>query len=110
ATSWNVGPLPAGQTVYARIWTQTSAGFSSNMTSDISFTATARAATFIYPPNGQTNVDGTQAFQWTKAYAPAYKLTIGTTSGGSDVLSTGDLTTTSYTVSGSTLAGSTGSR
>jgi hypothetical protein len=45
-------------------------------------------ATFTYPTQGQTNVDTSQAFAWTPvAVAQGYRVTVGTTAGGSDLMS-----------------------
>ena len=61
-----------------------------------------------YPKNGATGVDATKPFTWpSDPNATSYRLTIGTTQGSSDVLDSGQITGTSYSVhglpSGSTL-------
>src|ERR1700737_1053044 len=64
-TSYKVPALPGNQTLYARVWTQTSAGWT--LYQDITFTAASAKATFIYPVNGQQNVSISTPFRWTAA-------------------------------------------
>jgi hypothetical protein len=57
------------------------------------------AATFIYPANGQQNVNIATPFQWTPVSgALGYYLYVGTTPGGKDLVNTGVIQTTSYHV------------
>ena len=57
-----VPALPAGPTLYARIYSLI--GGSWNNYEDVSFTA-QNAVSFTYPSAGQTNVDTTRPFTWT---------------------------------------------
>jgi hypothetical protein len=95
ATSWLVQSLPAGTSLWGRIWTK----YTSNwLYQDINFT-TAPSATLISPLNGQTNVSTRPTFQWTSAPgALKYYLYVGTTQGANNVVNTGETQTTSYTV------------
>ena len=100
-TSYQVPALPANQTLYARVWTQTSAGWTlyQDITFTTGFTTTQGKATFIYPVDGQQNVNTSTPFQWTPASgALGYQLYIGTTIGISDLVNSGVLHTTSYQV------------
>jgi hypothetical protein len=94
-TSWPVQSLPAGASLWARIWTK----YSSNwLYQDINFTA-APSATLISPLNGQTNVSALTTFQWRSAPgAQRYYLYVGTTQGAKDVVNTGEIQGTTYTV------------
>ena len=95
ATSWQAQSLPAGASLWGRIWTK----YSSNwLYQDINFT-TAPSAALISPSNGQTNVSPGTTFQWTSAPgATAYYLYVGTTQGAKDVVNTGAIQGTTYTV------------
>src|SRR5579884_4319582 len=95
-TSRMVPALPAGVTLYARIYTQTSSGW---LYQDITFTAAQGQAMFTFPLNGQQNVDTSKPFQWTPAPgALAYNLNVGSTLGGADLLNTGPTQATSYQI------------
>src|SRR5579884_2612449 len=101
ATSYQIAPLAAGMTVYARIWTQTSAGW--QLYQDISFITGQARATFIYPINGQQNVDTTIPFSWTPipgSTVLGYYLYVGTSVGAKDLINSGVIQATSRTVSG----------
>src|SRR5207302_10744564 len=76
-TSYQVPPLPIGQTVWARIWTDVSGVWTYQ---DISFTTGALSrAYFSYPANGAQNVDPTVPFSWYAVpNAQAYTLFVGT--------------------------------
>jgi 6-phosphogluconolactonase (cycloisomerase 2 family) len=99
-TSYQVGALPAGETLYARIYTEIGGSYSNY--EDVSFTAAAPAiANFTYPTSGQTGVDATLPFTWsTSPGAQGYFLTVGTSQGGDDVVNSGVLSSsqTSYPV------------
>jgi hypothetical protein len=80
--------LPGGQTIYATIMTEAGGIWYS---SGVSFTTSASPvspiATFLYPTNGATNVDGSEAFTWTAVpNAQSYELMLGTTPGDWDIL------------------------
>lgn len=93
-TSWVASVLPAGQTVFARIWTEAGNQWRS---ADISFTV-APIARFIYPPAGGTGVELVSTpVQWTSVPgAQAYELWIGTASGTHDVLDSNQTQATSF--------------
>src|SRR5438093_9251959 len=96
-TSYLAAGLPAGQTLYARIWTKvggvwryTDSTFSASPT--ISLTAA-----ITYPTNGAVNADLSHPIQWTSvANVQAYYLYVGTTAGASDLVNTGELQQTMY--------------
>ena len=95
-TSYLASQLPAGGTVYARLRTRIGSMW---WYQDVSFSAIPYAPRFVYPAQGATGVDPGHAFEWTASQgADAYRLWIGTTPGASDLVSTGALTATSYTV------------
>jgi hypothetical protein len=96
ATSWPVQSLPAGASLWGRIWTKYSGG--NWLYQDINFTV-APSAALISPLNGQTNVSANTTFQWTSAPgALGYYLYVGATQGAKDVVNTGEIQGTSYTV------------
>ena len=95
-TSYLASQLPAGGMVYARLRTRMGSTW---WYQDISFTAIPYAPRFIYPAQGATGVDPGRAFEWTASQgADAYRLWIGTTPGGSDLVSADALTSTAYAV------------
>jgi hypothetical protein len=92
-TSIKVPPLPFGQTLYGTILTEIGGNFSAFQ--GISFSVAPLGATFSYPMDGDTNVDTTKLFTWTKvAGAQGYTVNIGTTPTGTDVLDSGVLPAT----------------
>jgi hypothetical protein len=99
ATSYQVPPLPTGETLWARIWTDTNGTWTYQ---DISFQAGPQShATFTYPANGSSTVNTTNNFTWATApAAQAYYLYIGTSQGASNLVNSGALSasTTSYGV------------
>jgi len=95
-TSFPISGLPPGRTVYARLWTLLAGVW---FYSDSSFSAGLVAPEFIYPYNGATAIDTTQPFTWAApSGAQAHYLQIGTTPGGHDVLDSGEINGTSFTV------------
>jgi hypothetical protein len=96
--SYPVPALPGGQ-LWARVYTYVPGLW---IYSDVSFSVTGAAtAALTRPTNGATNVDTTQAFTWSPVgSASYYGLTVGTTKGGTDLVSTGPLASpqTSYQV------------
>src|SRR5205807_2065184 len=94
STSYQVPPLPAGQTLWARIWTEVGGHWSFR---DASFTAVAPShSSFTYPQNGSTSVDTSKAFTWTSVpSAQAYYVYVGTAQGGQDLVDSGALSTSS---------------
>src|ERR1700680_2728036 len=96
-TSYQVPALPGNKTLYARIWTQTTAGWA--LYQDITFTAASAKATFIYPVNGQQNVSTSTPFQWTAGPSGSYyQFYVGTSVDASNLVNSGALETTSYPV------------
>ncbi len=101
-TSLDVGALPTGQTLHARVYTEENGTFQRYQ--DISFTtdATRAEGLFTNPTAGETGVTAAAPFTWSAAGAgtQGYYLTVGTTVGGFDVANTGTLgvNVTSYQV------------
>jgi hypothetical protein len=99
-TSYLAANLPAGQTLYARLWTK-----AGNLWRYVDSTFTAApsvplSATITFPANGAVNADLSQPVQWTSVpNVQAYYLYIGTTVGAKDLVNTGEILTTSYVVS-----------
>jgi hypothetical protein len=95
-TSYSAQGLPAGRTLWARLWTfegnkQVPAG-------DISFTV---APTFSYPDDGAKNIDPNRPFSWTTdAQATSYRVTVGRERGGAEVLDSGPTTASSLPMQG----------
>jgi hypothetical protein len=95
--------MPPNQVLRARLWT-----FAGGVWrfSDSTFSVSAVAPEFTYPLDGSIGVDAGQPFTWTTArYAQAYKLSIGTSAGGNEVLESGELAGTSYLATGLTTTG-----
>ncbi len=94
ATSVAVSSLPEEQTLYARLATRHNGVW---RYVDSTFTTGIRVAKFLNPLVGVVNVDPGLAFEWMPALdAEAYVLYIGTTWGGSDLVHTGEIMSTSY--------------
>jgi K(+)-stimulated pyrophosphate-energized sodium pump len=88
-TSYQVPTLPAGRPLYARIYSAVDGHWSH---ADISFRAPSAHPAFTWPTHGQTNVGTDRPFSWsTISWATNYWITIGTTEGGAELLSTGTL-------------------
>ncbi len=86
--SYIPGNIPAGQTLYARIYTKLGGAW---RFSDSTFSAATLTSTLIYPANGATNADMSQPFQWTAtAGAQAYYLYVGTTPGAGNIINSGE--------------------
>jgi hypothetical protein len=93
-TSYLAAQLPAGQTVYARLWTKVGGVWRYR---DSTFTVGLFAAMFLHPLDGATGVDLTQPFHWiTLVGAQAYYLYVGRSPGAKDVLDSGEIAGTSY--------------
>src|SRR5205807_1567945 len=97
-----LGPaLPGGRRV-ARIYTKTNNDYSPYQ--DISFSAAPGQAVFTNPTNGQSGVATNTTFAWsTVTAAQGYYLTVGTTTGGYDVINTGTLPASQGTYHGAAL-------
>ena len=97
ATSFSVPALPLNSTLYARIWTNT--GANGWVSQDVSFTAAPGPAAFVYPVNGQQNVNTAKPFQWSSPPgALRYRLYVGTTPGGNDLADSREISATSFSV------------
>ncbi len=99
-TSVTVSELPAnGETLYVRLWSQVDGIWVYN--TDITYTACGMTAAVQSPTPGSTLGSVTETFTWNESGASGYWLWIGTSEGGYDVYSSGDLGTgTSAVVSG----------
>jgi len=94
-------PLPADQTVWARVWTDINGSWRPN---EIAFKV--RGAALVTPVD--TAATTGQTFKWTEiTNAQTYYLYVGTTPGAKDVIDSGETSATSYTAatlpSGATL-------
>jgi hypothetical protein len=98
-TSYDMGALPVGQQLYARMWTMVNGAWVRYQ--DVTFTA-AQGAAFTSPAPGQTQVDPAAPLSWTAVSgAQYYGLWIGTSPGTYDVGLVGvPATSTSYTPTG----------
>jgi hypothetical protein len=87
-TSYQAYGLPAGQLLYARLWTKKASVW---RYTDITFTAAIGApvlkATVITPANGATGVNPTGLIQWTAVpNAQKYYVYVGSTLGANDLI------------------------
>jgi hypothetical protein len=98
ATTASIVGLPTGQLLYARLFTRTAGNW---RYTDSTFTAAPVAPEFVSPSDGSTGIDPNQAFTWTTSVgAQAYRLYLGTSPGGNDLLDSGEVGITSYQPSG----------
>ena len=96
-TSYLAGGLPAGQTLYAHIWTKVAGVWRFTESTFSAATSAPLTATITYPADGATNVDLTVPLQWTSVLnAQAYYLYVGTTVGAKNLVDTGEMLQTSY--------------
>jgi hypothetical protein len=100
STTYAMSNLPAGQTLYARIYTEQNGIWRSN---DISFRAAAALpstlAALTYPTNGEA-YDPARAIRWSSVPgAQAYYLYVGTSPGAKNVIDSGEIGSTGYTPS-----------
>ena len=90
------GGLPAGRTLYARLWTEVGGVWRYK---DSTFTAAPNAPVFTAPHNGALAVNAGQPFTWTPpASATAHQLLIGTTPGTGNVFDSGSIAVASSAV------------
>lgn len=88
--------LPAGQHLYARVYTRFDGVWVAS--NDVQFD-TADHAHFIYPIVGSNDVAGAETFAWTAVKgASAYYLYVGSAPGLNDVVNTGEIPFTQYDV------------
>lgn len=97
-TTLSIAGLPAGQTLYARLWTKLAGVWRYQ---DSTFTADLLAPTFLFPTDGAVTVDATRPFAWASPpNADAQHLVVGTTPGGADLFDSGTVSDTTATVGG----------
>jgi hypothetical protein len=99
-TSYQAPLLPAGRTLYVRLWTYAGGVW---RYVDSTFTAAlVRTPRMLTPADGSVGVNlATQPMTWTAvANAHAYYLYVGTAPGRNDVVNTGEILTTSYQAGG----------
>jgi hypothetical protein len=90
--------LPAGRHLYVRVYTRIDGQWLSSR--EVQFD-TATRAHFNRPIAGALELAANETFSWTTVGgADAYYLYVGTTSGGKDVVNTGEIVATSYDVTG----------
>ncbi|MDO8945488.1 MAG: hypothetical protein Q7U75_20055, partial [Desulfobacterales bacterium] len=93
-TSFVVADIPSGQTLYARIWSRVAGNWT--RFSDITFTLASSGfqSTIVFPADGAQNVANDRPFEWSESHlAQAYRLTIGTATGGSELHDSGEVRT-----------------
>jgi hypothetical protein len=96
-TWWTVEALPAGRTLYARLQTRLGSRW---VTSDSQFVS-ADKALLVYPYAGASDVSASETFVWSGVSdAQAYRVTVGTTAGGSDIADSGETRATRFEVTG----------
>jgi regulation of enolase protein 1 (concanavalin A-like superfamily) len=82
-TSIQVPPLPVGETLWARIWTEVGGAFTYQ---DISFEVSTTAANFTFPANGATGVSTAQQMAWNPAPdAQGYIVWLGSARGAKNL-------------------------
>lgn len=96
ATSRFAGLLPANQTLYGRIWTKLASGWVYN---DSQFTTFL--STLTSPAPNALDIGTAGLFTWTaNANVQKYYLYVGDTPGANNVINTGEITQTSYPMTG----------
>jgi hypothetical protein len=89
--------LPAGQLIYARLWT-----LAGGVWRSVDSTFGMVAATITSPVDGVTNCNRAQPIQWGAIpNAQAYFLYVGTTVGSTNVVNTGEIAQTSFSAAAS---------
>jgi hypothetical protein len=94
-----VGKLQGNTSYFLRMWTEINGAWTSHYV-DTTFTTSAGTAQLIYPANGATNIDPWNPFSWTTVAGATYSINIGSTAGGSDIFSSGQLSVTSMQIPG----------
>ena len=96
-TWWTTPALPADTRLYARVSTKIAGNWYSQT---IEF-ASAPTSVLVYPYAGASDTSASETFQWTGITdAQAYRLDVGTTPGGSDIVESGDTKATTFPVTG----------
>jgi hypothetical protein len=99
-TSFVASNLSSGQNVFARLWTKVGSLWAFR-DSQFKIGIGSLKATMLYPTDGLTGVDSTRPFSWTSVpNSQAYFLWVGTAADTHDVVSSGDLTQTTFALSG----------
>jgi fibronectin type III domain protein len=96
--TWSrVRSLPAGQHLYASVWTKHDGSWTSTETEFES----APKSVLVYPYHTASDASARETFEWTRVTdAKAYNLHVGTTPGGKDIADSGELTGNSFQVEG----------
>ncbi|PYR16295.1 MAG: hypothetical protein DMF98_28235 [Acidobacteria bacterium] len=92
STSYLATGLPSSGILYARVWTKLNGTWARH--SDIMFSPETRndVSSIVTPVDATTHFNTLQPFQWSAvAIARAYRLTIGTAPGGSDLHDSGEI-------------------
>ncbi len=98
-TSMTVRNLAPGANYFARLWTKINGNWGKFYV-DTTF-ATINGANLTFPRNGATNVDPYVTATWNSiSGAQSYSLNVGTSLGGSNVYSSGPVTSTSLFIPG----------
>jgi hypothetical protein len=92
------GLLPAGSTLYARLWTKVGGAWRYR---DSTFTASPLVPQFVYPTDGAVGVNPSTPFAWAPpANSTAHQLVVGTTPGANGLFDSGQIGATSVAVPG----------
>jgi serine protease len=105
-TSRTVSGLPSNSTVYVQLWSLVGGSWQAD---NYAYTVTSGSAkAFMISPSNGATISSTTTFNWTTGTnVSAYWLYIGTTAGANNLHDSGQLSTTSRTVSGLPANGST---
>jgi len=100
-TTYVAAGLPAGQTLYARLWTKVGGVWRFVDSTYSVATTVVSISTITYPPNGALDADPSIPIQWTAVtQADAYYLYLGTTPGAKDLIDSGETNSRYYPASG----------
>jgi hypothetical protein len=94
------GKLHGNTSYFLRLWTEINGAWTTSNSVDTTFSTSAGTAQLIYPANGATNVDPWNPFSWSSVPGATYSINIGSTAGGSDIYSSGQLSVTSMQIPG----------
>ena len=97
ATSFTVPAMPLGPTIYARLYTKANNAWAN--APDVGFVVQSNPpAHLLYPTDGSA-VDGNKPFTWTSVPSvQAYYLYVGTTAGSNNLVNSGEIVATSYSL------------
>lgn len=97
ATSLTVSGLQPQTRYFVRLWTKKNSNWYS---ADSSFTTSNGISHMVYPADKATNIDPSLPFKWsTDPLALAYRLTVGTLAGAADLYDSGEILSTSLSLS-----------